>query len=250
MAYKVQFVGLTGFVRESGRVRALLPDGRFTSPEITPHYASITVRRGDFVGNSSNWQPNEIVSSPDQIDFFFIRPSFILFPAATDQPLDASALGRGLRHLINVDPRFQLSAQPNWIACTNIEHGTLRPLRWPATPDDGTPAYLTQWDVPFAGTTVTIQVTPRKGWPTKTITLNDGGDLAITVLNSSRGGAAGAGDHFQIYEELSSTEVVLPSEHNVVGVAESTIALPLFSAPAFALNLTGCSGAIVDPNGP
>jgi hypothetical protein len=252
MDYKVQFVGLTGFIREVGVVRALLPDGRFTSPDITPHYASITVSTGD-LASSVGWTPDEVVELSGHTNFFILRPSYVVFPSTVNSPpVDFSNLGSGLRHLTAVDPHFLIAAEPNWIASLTIDCGVLDPKRWPNTPNDGTPAYLTQWDVPSEDAAITIRVTPRKGWPEKTIVLNNNtGNLVVTVLNSSRETPAPAGnaDHFQIYEELSAAPVVLKSQLNVVGVLESTIPLPQFAAPAFALLRTGCSGAIADNKG-
>jgi hypothetical protein len=244
MPYIVQFVGLTYFQRltpefEGDGRRALLPDGRFPAPDIQPHLATISVRSED-IRSVDGWYDREITFDKQETEFSF-PPSTITFQGA-DVPgaFDGKDLGPRIPQLQKIDPNFRVDANANWIANILIRQGKIEALRLPGLPDDGSAQLLAELIVPHDDE-ITITVTPKKGWPVRTIVLNPGSEIAI--INTSRGLAPRAqnGNHFQIYAELSCVPVHLVAPATTpVQVPGSMSRHPSFRRASPATGSTDC----------
>jgi len=208
MPYKVQFVGLVCFFRDSGSRLALLPDGRNPEAGIDPHYGSIVIHE-DWIESSSGWDGVPRTDS----DVFPLEPCEVIFEGA-DVPgtLDTSEHDGLLPQLRQVEPTFEIDPdRAVTIAKVPIRQGKLAAFLIP----DGD-AVISQLTVPHDGS-VTITIKPDDGSPERTIRTRPGAE--IVIANMARGvyqEEAPHAAHFKIYEKLSATPVSLNEPEGLI----------------------------------
>jgi hypothetical protein len=233
MSYSVQFIGLACFLRSGNERQVLFPDGRSPAGGIEPHYASIVVGP-DSIKETSGWNGDTALSSGT-----FELPPCDLTIEEADTPgfLDTSRHDGKLPQLSRIDPNFRIDpARAETIATLRVRQGTLTAYLIP-----GGTAVISQLDVPHDGD-IHITVTPRDGSLPRSIVLKAETEIALT--NTGRGGYATlneTGDHFQIYEKLSSGPVRLNEPEDATGVPRSP-SQHVFFARATPIGLSsGCS---------
>ncbi|HEX8172326.1 MAG TPA: hypothetical protein VF824_17465 [Thermoanaerobaculia bacterium] len=201
MPYKVQFVGLVCFLRESGGRRVLLPDGRDPGVGIDPHYASIIVAP-EAVEETAGW--NGSVTTPG---VFPLPPCWLAF-----EGLDSTGAFDGAAHygvvpeLRAIDPNFEIDPNTaDTIAQLQIKRGTLSAYRIP-----GGDALISQLDVPHDGS-ISVTVTPRDGSAPRTMRFAPGTEIALANIagDDIYTSEAEPHGHFRIYERLSVRPVSL-----------------------------------------
>ena len=164
----------------------------------------------------------------------------MLSSADQEGPFEAANLAPRIPQLQKIDPNFKVGANANWIASLEIRQGQIEAWRYPGHPDDGTGPLVAELIVPHEGD-VTIAVTERKGWPTRTIVLKPGSEVAF--VNTSRGLAPRTqqANHFQIYAELSCVPVTLTAPARTFSpVPESSSAHPAFRSARPATDSPDC----------
>lgn len=211
MPYKVHFVGLVCFYKESGARQALLPDGEHSPPAgVDPHYGSILVAP-EAIEQSSGWS-----SDVDTARGIFYVPPCSIAIEGMDAPgvLDTSAHDNLLPQLRQIDPDFEIDPdQAETIARLHIRQGTLS-----ARTISGGSAAISQLIVPHDGA-FTITVTPRDGSAARTLRMAAGAEVVIG--NMARGGSYARAvpleenNHFRIYEKLSIRPVTLSEPASV-----------------------------------
>jgi hypothetical protein len=225
-----------------------MPDGRFPPSNIQPHLASISVRTSDLhpdTLSNGGWDEAQVTSDAYETEFFF-TPSTITFPSEDEKLNEMNLIA--LPNLSEIDSNFDVNANANWIASVLVQHGDIEVFRAPGFPDDGTAQLISQWTVPHVGP-ITIAVTDRKGWPSRTIILTNS-ESEIAIINTSRGlpPKSQSGDHFSLYSQLSSVPVTLRKPASVsVGIPPLPSRHPTFRAPIPASDELGCSN-VVDPH--
>jgi hypothetical protein len=213
MSYTVQFVGLVCFYRERGTRLALLPDGRSPGEGIDPHFGAIVVA-ADAVEEAVGWEGVEEAVGWEGVEEA-VRGKFPLPPceliidhAAEPGTLDTSRHDGLLPQLRQLDSNFEIDPErAQTIAKVRIRRGTLTAHRIP-----GGTAAISQLDVPHDGS-IRVTVRPDDGSPEKHIVVKPGTEIAVTNMASGnlyrRGLRGHGGNHFKIYERLSSRKVTL-----------------------------------------
>src|SRR5260370_4677070 len=170
MVYSVQFVGLACFVRGQDDRFVMLPDGRNPGDGIEPHFASIVVD-GAAVESAPGGEDGAALSE----GVCMLLPCSIKIQAAGDSgTLDTSAHDGRLPELRRIDPNFIIDRdRAETIATIDIRQGTLTAYQIP-----GGTALISQLDVQHDGS-ITIDVVPRDGSPSRSIQLAAGTEIAI-----------------------------------------------------------------------
>jgi hypothetical protein len=233
MAYKVQFVGLVCFLRESGGRFVLLPDGRQPPPDVDAHVASLIVAPGA-VEEAAGWNGDADVANGS----FTLPPcSLTLEGADVAGTLDTSAHDEKLPKLKQIDPNFAIdTSTAKTIAKLHVRQGILTAYTVPCGE-----AVMSQLEVPHDGS-IHVSVTPDDGSPERTIRFAAGTEIALT--NTATGGYAAPdqqNNHFKIYEVLSSQPVSLTEPAADASLEESPSSHVIFQEICpIGLN-TGCS---------
>jgi hypothetical protein len=239
MPYTVHFIGLTCFVPDGAGKRAYMPDGRIPPPDTQVHTALISIPTAA-IRSSTGWDPHEVSTSAAATEFL-LSPSEIELSSIGGQPLDAGDLDGNVIRLRDIDAGFRLSANPEWIVLVTLRYGTLKARRANGYPDDGSAQFVGEWIVPHDDKTqIVVNVTPRRGWPLRTIVVDPQTEIAI--VNSSHGLPELPGDHFRLYERLSGAPVVLKRPpKNKTGVPGVVSRHPAFEYAMPASGSLSCS---------
>lgn len=222
MSYSVQFVGLVCFYREHGSRLALLPDGRDPGDGIAPHQATIIIEPTD-IESTSGWEDAEGVARGN----FTLSPCEIVI-AGADAPgtLDTSAHDGLLPQLRQIDPNFEIDpARAQTVAKLRIQQGTLTAYQIP-----GGSAVISQLDVPHEGS-VRITVKPDDGSAERTIVARPGAEIAVANMARAYDEPPSEenGNHFKLYERLSSRDVTLTVPRSLPDLPGSSSRHVLFS---------------------
>jgi hypothetical protein len=201
MPYKMHFLGLVCFYRESDARQVLLPDGRDPGSNIDPHFPSIIVDPAS-VESIDGWD-----SDGETQRGIFALPKCTLVVDGIDKPgtLDVSSHDGSLPQLRQINPDFAIDPdRAQTVVRLTVRQGNLTVHAVP-----GGTALMTQVIVPHDDA-ITIKVSPGDG---SSCTLRLAPATEILLGNMATGGIYAnrrqVDGHFRIYEKLSVRPVSL-----------------------------------------